>query len=76
MDAEFPNYEAVIPKKNEFSFFEINRIDRVAVISEDKTRSMKLRTNNDLLPMRIWSIACYKNIQKSGKKTFIKNVFF
>lgn len=53
MDAEFPNYEAVIPKKNEFSFFGINRIDRVVVISEDKTRSMKLRINNDLSPMSV-----------------------
>lgn len=55
VDAEFPNYEAVIPEKDESSFFEINRvdflnvIDRVAVISEDKTRSIKLRTNNNLL---------------------------
>lgn len=53
VDAEFPNYEAVIPKKNEFSFFGINRIDRVVVISEDKTRSMKLRINNDLSPMSV-----------------------
>ncbi len=55
VDAEFPNYEAVVPSKDEASFFEIDRldflnvIDRVAVISEDKTRSIKLRTNNDLL---------------------------
>ena len=53
MNANFPDYESVIPKENNLvmnvdcsSFFET--IDRVSTVSSEKFRTVKLDISNDL----------------------------
>jgi len=67
VDGVFPEYKRVIPEKNE-NFFTVKRddfigiVDRVAVISDDKVRSVKLELTGN-------SLSCYvaSNRLGSGK---------
>ncbi|MEJ2200114.1 MAG: DNA polymerase III subunit beta [Desulfuromonadaceae bacterium] len=54
VDGEFPDYERVIPKQNEFSVV-INRLDflhalrRISVLSNEKSKGIKTALKNNLL---------------------------
>lgn len=73
VDADFPKYEAVVPEKNEGSCFVIDRsnfvesIDRVSVISEDKTKSVRLVIEEDIL-----HISCANSITGGSGQDEVK----